>query len=595
MRRGVNAGLLAAAVILYLVLVGMTASFTEIRLIEDGVTLGGLLAIAPLFVAGYLLARPRRGDDDAPGARAALRASAIAGVVTAVCVGVAVGVYEWIGPALVESVFVHANGESLAVLVFSRSIAAGLVLYAVAGVALAVLGAALRLVPARIRTPLEAGLLSVLLLAMLQNVFRVMFVQLGLPTKWLYSSRYGGLTIAGAIAVFALGVAVAVAIRFQRTVVHRRRAARTTAEPQDVPSGGVGTRSLRWWLAATAIVVGLALLPQVVGTFLSAVLGQVGIFMLMGLGLNVVVGYAGLLDLGYVAFYATGAYATALLTAPNGSGSSIHLGLQYFEALPIVICIALLVGVAIGAPVLRLRGDYLAIVTLGLGEIARVIVVSDWAAPLLGGAPGLLRIPAPVLSIGSLTINFREPENFYYLVLGFVALAAFVSWRLSTSRVGRAWVAMREDEQVAEATGVSTVRFKLLAFMIGAGVGAIAGSLFAVQIGSLAPSSFTVLVSIQVLAVVILGGMGSIRGVLLGALLLVGLPGFLSEFEEYQLLIYGAALIAMMLLRPQGLVPNTRRERELREEDRAQDKWAGDVAGDEHVAPGISPIGEGAG
>lgn len=596
-RRGVRAGLFAAVAVLYLVLVGMVASFTAIRLVEDGITLGGLLTIAPTFVAGYLLARPRAVDEHRLRDDAAM--SAIAGVVCAACITGSVLVYEWIGPELVKNIFVNATGDSLAVLEFGRSTGAGLAIYATVSVLAALAGAVLHRAQLMTRRPIEVGLATTILLAMLQNVFRVMLSQLGVPTKWLYSSKYGGLTALGAVVVFVVAAGITVAVMRREAILIDRRIRRSenpdVATPIEDDSARARRASIRRWAIATAVVIGLALLPQLVGTFLSAVLGRVGIFMLMGLGLNIVVGYAGLLDLGYVAFFATGAYATALLTAPDGSGSIIHLGLPFFVAVPIVICVAMLVGVAIGAPVLRLRGDYLAIVTLGLGEIARVIVLSDWASPLLGGARGLLKIPAPQITLGTHVLNFRDPELFYYLVLGFVVVVAFVSWRLSSSRVGRAWMAMREDEQVAEATGVSTVKFKLLAFMIGASVGAVAGALFAVQIGSLAPSSFTVLISIQVLAVVILGGMGSIRGVLLGALVLVGLPGFLSEFEQYQLLLYGAALVIMMLLRPQGLLPNIRRERELQEEDRAQDKWAGDIAADEHVAPRITPLGEGAG
>jgi branched-chain amino acid transport system permease protein len=244
-------------------------------------------------------------------------------------------------------------------------------------------------------------------------------------------------------------------------------------------------------------------------------------------------------------------------------------------------------GLLIGGPVLRLRGDYLALVTLGFGEIARVLVTSDWLKPFLGGAPGLIGIPAPRL--GSST--FRDPQPFYYLALAFCAVALFVSWRLSHSRVGRAWNAMREDEQVAEAMGISTVKYKLLAFGTGAAIGSLSGSLFAVQIGSLSPASFTILVSITALAIVILGGMGSLPGVVLGALVLIGLPGFLTEFQDYQLLIYGAVLVGIMVLRPQGLIPNVRRMQELHEEDLTQDQWlkrAGDATTDATVEVGAA-------
>lgn len=178
-----------------------------------------------------------------------------------------------------------------------------------------------------------------------------------------------------------------------------------------------------------------------------------------------------------------------------------------------------------------------------------------------------------ITDAGFAGISFRDPTNFVYLALVFVLVALFVSWRLINSRVGRGWTAMREDEQIAEAMGVSIVRYKLLAFAVGGAMGAMGGALFAVKLGSLTPASFEVIVSIQVLGIVILGGMGSLPGVIVGALVLVGLPGLLREFEEYRLLVYGAALVAIMLLRPQGLVPNVRRMRELQDEEKAQDAW----------------------
>jgi branched-chain amino acid transport system permease protein len=170
--------------------------------------------------------------------------------------------------------------------------------------------------------------------------------------------------------------------------------------------------------------------------------------------------------------------------------------------------------------------------------------------------------------------GFRQTQHFFYLALAFVLVALFVSRRLYSSRIGRAWTAMREDEQTADAMGVNTTRFKLLAFAMGGAIGSLGGALFAVQIGSLTPASFEFIVSITALAVVILGGLGSLPGVAVGALVLIGLPGLLREFEEYRLLIYGGVLVAIMILRPQGLIPNVRRSRELQEEERTQDAWA---------------------
>jgi ABC-type branched-subunit amino acid transport system permease subunit len=332
-------------------------------------------------------------------------------------------------------------------------------------------------------------------------------------------------------------------------------------------------------MPSMAFVSGLAslfaILPLLAGSFYSDVLGTVGLFVLLGLGLNIVVGYAGLLDLGYVAFFAVGAYTTALLTSPIsglvaegvgefGSGSQVP-GIpltNFWIAVPIVIVVSVVAGILLGAPVVRLRGDYLAIVTLGFGEIIRVVVQSDAAAGLLGGSQGIKRIPEPVL----FGIGLRDPQRMFYLILLGCLLMAYVSWRLQFSRVGRAWAAMREDEDVAEAMGISIIKYKLLAFAIGAGVGSLGGIFFAAKIGVTTPESFQLLVSISVLALVILGGMGSIPGVIVGAAVLIGLPEILREFAvEYRLLFYGAALVAIMILKPEGLVPNVRRRRELHE------------------------------
>jgi branched-chain amino acid transport system permease protein len=324
------------------------------------------------------------------------------------------------------------------------------------------------------------------------------------------------------------------------------------------------------------------------------VLGQVMIYVLLGLGLNIVVGYAGLLDLGYVAFFAFGAYATGILTGAmlnTTSGAAepaLSFHLSFYTAVWIVALLAAGVGLLIGAPVLRLRGDYLAIVTLGLGEIVSVITASKWAQPLIGGPQGMRGVTkAEVLGLNPQD----NPQDFYYLALAFVLIALFVSWRLSMSRVGRAWNAMREDEQVAEAMGVSTIKFKLLAFAMGGAIGSLGGALFAVSIGSLTPASFEFTVSITVLAVVILGGLGSLPGVIVGALVLIGLPGLLREFEEYRALIYGGSLVAIMLLRPQGLIPNLRRSRELEDEERSQDAWAKGVTGEAEAVAAVVPGG----
>ena len=307
----------------------------------------------------------------------------------------------------------------------------------------------------------------------------------------------------------------------------------------------------------------------------------VGFYILLGLGLNIVVGYAGLLDLGYVAFYAVGAYFTALMTSPT---SVLGWNLSFWVALPIVVVLSALVGLFIGAPVLRLRGDYLAIVTLGFGEIARVLLGSDALKPWLGGPSGILSVPA-MIGEGTYWLpiigKVSGPAATYFPLLGFCLLAAFVAYRLKYSRTGRAWNAMREDEDVAQATGINTVNYKLLAFAMGAAVGCVGGAIFATHLQGVVPGGFILLVSITVLAVVVLGGMGSIPGVVVGAFALIGLPEMLREFAEYKLLVYGAVLVAVMILRPEGLIPDAARRAEL-EENRG-----GDEEGPGGAVPGL--------
>jgi branched-chain amino acid transport system permease protein len=560
-RRALRFGLLGGVMIVYLALVGMVETFNSINLVGGAITLGRLLLVLPPFLVGYILVRPRvtAGVTVIPSPVAAALGGATAGLAAGVLTGTGILIANALPEQLsARNVFVTVTPTLLSIMTFDRPIGAGVSLLVLLCTVAGSLGGELGVVTWRVRRPIVLGLSVALLMAMLQDVFRVALAQLGLATDWLYSPRFGGLTYVGALVVFAVPAAAsAYWLKEGRTARER-----FDALPRE------GQRPVRMIIIA-AIALVLVLLPYLLGSFLSAVLGKVGLYVLMGLGLNIVVGYAGLLDLGYVAFFAVGAYTTGVLTAGANSGSSIHIGMGFFEALPIVIVIAAFTGLLIGAPVLRLRGDYLAIVTLGFGEIARVLLTSDWLKPALGGAQGLIAIPAPTF----LGIDFRDPQPFYYLALAFCALAAFVSYRLANSRVGRAWVAMREDEQVAEAMGISTVRYKLLAFATGAAVGGMSGALFAVQIGSLAPTSFNILVSILALAIIILGGMGSIPGVIVGGLFLVGIPGFLTEFEQFQLLIYGAVLIAIMLYRPEGLIPNVRRTRELHEEEILQDAW----------------------
>jgi branched-chain amino acid transport system permease protein len=294
-----------------------------------------------------------------------------------------------------------------------------------------------------------------------------------------------------------------------------------------------------------------AMAPLGMDTYMLDVGATAGIYVCLALGLNIVVGMAGLLVLGYAAFYAVGAYAYALL--------NVHFHLSFWVCLPIGGGLAALFGLLLGLPTLRLRGDYLAIVTLGFGEIVR-ITLNNWDS-VTRGPNGILNIDPP--SIGSFT--FSHPLHYYYLHLAMASLTAFILYRLSGSRLGRAWVAMREDETAAEAMGVPTLRMKLLAFSLAAFFGGVAGVLFAGKQLFVSPESFNFMESVMVLCMVVLGGMGSVPGVIAGALLLAVLPEALRGVAEYRLIVFGAAMVALMRYRPQGLWPSARRMMELKE------------------------------
>ncbi|MGE5251598.1 MAG: ABC transporter permease subunit [Bacteroidota bacterium] len=299
------------------------------------------------------------------------------------------------------------------------------------------------------------------------------------------------------------------------------------------------------------------LLPLRIGQYWNYTLGTVGIYVLLGLGLNIVVGLAGLLDLGYVAFFAIGAYTAALLTAPKPH----DLLWSFWIALPIGVALAALAGILLGIPVLRLRGDYLAIVTLGFGEIIRTLSRSDLLTSFSGGPKGVPNVGGPTL-FGK---PFNSSADFVYIILLAVLLVIFVTRRLQNSRVGRAWIAMREDEPVALAMGVNTLKHKLLAFAIGAAFAGLGGALFASRNQFTGPEDHTLMVSINVLCLVIVGGMGSIPGVIAGAFALKGLPEALRELENYRVLVFGALLVIMMIIRPEGLLPSARRRLEVHE------------------------------
>ncbi len=291
-------------------------------------------------------------------------------------------------------------------------------------------------------------------------------------------------------------------------------------------------------------------LPQQWGSYWNYIIGTVGIYVILGLGLNIIVGLAGQLVLGYVAFFAIGAYTVALLTAPQPHA----LGWNFWIVLIIGVLLAALTGILLGLPILRLRGDYLAIVTLGFGEIIRIMLRSDLLTPFTAGPKGVRDIGGPTL-FGR---PFTSDEQFLYLIILAVLVMIFVTNRLKNSRTGRAWEAIREDEVAARATGVNTFQSKLLALAIGAAFAGLGGVLFASRNQFTGPEDHTLMVSINVLALVIVGGMGSIPGIILGAFALKGLPEILRELENFRLMFFGGLLVVMMILRPEGLWPASR-------------------------------------
>ncbi len=319
-------------------------------------------------------------------------------------------------------------------------------------------------------------------------------------------------------------------------------------------------RAMNKWQRYSAYglgVVALYLLPywpdvpvlgQIVNTpgsqFETVLNDQVVIFVLIALGLNVVVGIAGLLDLGYVGFYAVGAYVTAILTSAHGN-------LPWLLALPIAVVISMLFGVILGTPTLRLRGDYLAIVTLGFGEIIRLTAKNmDW----LGASRGISNIKKPPSMFG-LKFGVLDAKPYFYLGLTMVFIVIFILHRLEYSRVGRAWVAIREDEDAAELMGVNTFKFKLWAFTIGAGIGGLAGVHYAGKVGFINPDNFPLQLSILFLAAVVLGGSGNMYGAILGGILVAYMPERLRNFSDKRILVFGIVLVLMMVFRPEGILP----------------------------------------
>jgi len=308
------------------------------------------------------------------------------------------------------------------------------------------------------------------------------------------------------------------------------------------------------YILYAVLIVTLLIMPTRWGSYINFVVGAMGLYMIAGIGLNIIVGLSGQLMLGYAAFFAMGAYSVALLNAPSPHG--IMLG--FWPSLIVSVLMAVAAAVVLGVPIMRLRGDYLAIVTLGFGEIIRILLKSDLLTDFTGGPRGIHAIQGPTL-FGK---PFTSDVDYVYLIFAFVALSIFLYNRLQDSRTGRAWLAIKEDPIAAQATGINLQKYKLLALVIGAAFAGLVGGIMAARNQFTGPNDHSLMVSINVLSLVIVGGVNSIPGIFLGAFALKGLPEILREVENYRLLAFGALLIIMMLKRPDGLWPSSRPQME---------------------------------
>ncbi|MGH8913643.1 MAG: branched-chain amino acid ABC transporter permease [Acidimicrobiia bacterium] len=558
MRRALRLGISGGVAMVLVAATGMVSAFQPRLVIDPFLPLGLFFFYLVAFGFGWMASQPPRTlEGFAPpevGGRN-LMAGAEAGLLAGLGASVLLIVMNAFD---LRGVFVELSPELAEILAFGRPLGVAVVLIAVISAVAGALGAGVHLLPLRVRHSLLPALIWVIVLSLLTDLFGQLFTGLKIDAvvDLLYTGRGGPLTITGAVIVFVVFLAVYWFLGGRRTSLRQRVEAMPKA------------RRTTWQIgAAVVILVVLYFVPKVMGPFVSQILVTAGIYLLMALGLNIVVGYAGLLDLGYVAFFAVGAYSAAILTSPQSP--ALRPELTLIAALPFVMLAAAFAGITVATPVLRMRGDYLAIVTLGFGEIARILLNSAWLSPYFGGAQGITNIPD--LEVGPLT--FQTPQDYFYPVFLFVLIAAYVTLAVQKSRWGRAWMAMREDESVAEAMGVNIVTAKLSAFIVGAILASFGGALFGAQIGSVFPHSFDIVVSITILVIIIVGGMGSVPGVTLGALVLIVLPNLLREFSEYQFLFYGVLLIAMMLKRPEGFIPSKRRAQELHHEEMAQDAW----------------------
>jgi branched-chain amino acid transport system permease protein len=613
-RRVLATGGVGAVVAIYLSLVGIVPTFESRAMISGVLALGESFVLGTMLVIGYVAARHFDGRPTQ-----SILAGAVAGLMT----GAALTLLMLIGPAInLRSIFLNANDSLYGVLTLGRGMEF-LWIPAVGGVVVGALGGALRVLPRPIQLSIAAGLLSLVALGLFANLLRNPLLTSPFPSigRLLFASE--GLTLLGA--AFTLSCSLGAGIG---GAIGARRGNRRWGTVFGIALGGIGSLFAGVFAAdlapaglsrtdAAAVggviggIVGILLggllggvmaqqteklhlgrrydalpttarkavratplipllflvlvLPFAFGQNFAQVIVLVAIYILMGLGLNITLGLAGLLDLGFVAFFAVGAYTVSLLTSTSPLGIA---DFSWWLAVPFAVGVAFLFGAFLGLPILGIRGDYLAIATLGFGEIIRILSVSDLLRPWLGGPQGITNVPKPFVVPPSDPLS--GPSQIYYIALVCAGVIAFIAFRLRDSRIGRAWVAIREDEDVAEALGINLIQTKLLAYALGAAFAGLGGAVFAALIGATFPTSINLLVSINVAALIIVGGMGSVPGVVVGAVVLIGLPELFREFQEYRYLFYGAALMGLMRFRPEGLLPSRSVQRELHVEENVE-------------------------
>ncbi len=530
-RSTVKAGLLTGAIAIYIALTGMVLSLSQ-RPVIGKLSLGHVVYMLVFAGMGYIVARRHAGQTLR--ALVPLHGALVGGLGAAL-----LALLPIVGRKIdLAWMFVTAKPNLYKFLLFNQeSTALGIGYLILTGAALGAATATLPVLPQVLHQALLGAASTTLLMGVLAELVQRTILKKVLGPLFAYK----GLKPWGATVLF-----VALSVLFGVYAWWRQNRPATQAAPEATATSPGWSRGVKLGLLLLfLLILPIWLLNK--DTYLNSVLNLVGLYVIMGLGLNIVVGFAGLLDLGYVAFFAIGAYTVALMTSLGPLG----MGYSFWQALPVAIVFALSAGVILGVPVLRMRGDYLAIVTLGFGEIIRILANSDWLKPFMGGALGVLDIPKPEI-FGRV---LKEEYQLYYLILAGILLTWFIASRLYHSRVGRAWQALREDEDVAEAMGIHLVTTKLLAFGFGAAFSGLSGAIFAAKVGSVYPHTFNLIISINVLSLIIVGGIGSLPGVVVGALALVGLPELLREFSEYRMLFYGIALIAMMLVKPEGFWP----------------------------------------